>query len=70
MMFFEKRSQPIRGSGSSYTLSSGQMVLGSGYISADRALKNSDVWTAVILSVPTLHVLSFMHRRNKKLINC
>lgn len=46
-MFFEKRSQPIRGSGSSYTLSSGQMVLGGGYISADRALKNSDVWTAV-----------------------
>lgn len=46
-MFFEKRSQPIRGSGSSYTLPSSQMVLGSGYISADRALKNSDVWTAV-----------------------
>ena len=46
-MFFEKRSQPIRGSGSSYNLSSGQMVLGGGYISADRALKNSDVWTAV-----------------------
>lgn len=46
-MFFEKRSQPIRGSGSSYTVSSGQMVLGGGYISADRALKNSDVWTAV-----------------------
>lgn len=46
-MFFEKRSQPIRGSGSSYTLSSGQMALGGGYISADRALKNSDVWTAV-----------------------
>ncbi|WP_273706181.1 phage portal protein [Leuconostoc mesenteroides] len=46
-MFFEKRSQPIRGSGRSYTLSSSQMVLGSGYISADRALKNSDVWTAV-----------------------
>ncbi|MCJ2160499.1 phage portal protein [Leuconostoc mesenteroides] len=46
-MFFEKRSQPIRGSGSSYNLSSGQMVLGGGFISADRALKNSDVWTAV-----------------------
>lgn len=46
-MFFEKRSQPIRGSGSSYTVSSGQMALGGGYISADRALKNSDVWTAV-----------------------
>ncbi|WP_439818380.1 phage portal protein [Weissella paramesenteroides] len=46
-MFFEKRNQPIRGSGNSRTLSSNQTVLDGGYISADRALKNSDVWTAV-----------------------
>lgn len=46
-MFFEKRSQTIRGSGNSVALTGGQMVLGSGYISAEQALKNSDVWTAV-----------------------
>lgn len=46
-MFFEKRSQPIRGSGGSRSSSSSQMVFGGNYMSADRALRNSDVWTAV-----------------------
>lgn len=48
-MFFEKRSQSIRGSGNLFSIANGQMVLGDGYINAERALKNSDVWTAVNL---------------------
>ncbi|MFT8852729.1 MAG: phage portal protein [Leuconostoc suionicum] len=68
MMFFEKRSQPIRGSGSSYTLPSGQMVLGSGYISADRALKNSDVWTAVNIISSDIARVKF-HAPNKQKID-
>ena len=67
-MFFEKRSQPIRGSGSSYTFSSGQMVLGSGYISADRALKNSDVWTAVNIISSDIARVKF-HAPNKQKID-
>ncbi|WP_415603160.1 phage portal protein [Leuconostoc suionicum] len=67
-MFFEKRSQPIRGSGSSYTLPSGQMVLGSGYISADRALKNSDVWTAVNIISSDIARVKF-HAPNKQKID-
>lgn len=46
-MFFEKRSQSIRGSGYSRSSTSSHMVLGGGYINANRALRNSDVWTAV-----------------------
>lgn len=67
-MFFEKRSQPIRGSGGSYSLSSGQMVLGSGYISADRALKNSDVWTAVNIISSDIARVKF-HAPNKQKID-
>lgn len=67
-MFFEKRSQPIRGSGSSYTLTGGQMVLGSGYISADRALKNSDVWTAVNIISSDIARVKF-HAPNKQKID-
>lgn len=48
-MFFEKRSQSIRGSGSLFSIANGQMLSGDAYISAERALKNSDVWTAVNL---------------------
>lgn len=46
-MFFERRSQPIRGSGGTRSSTSSQMFFGGGYLNANRALRNSDVWTAV-----------------------
>ncbi|WP_308899628.1 phage portal protein [Weissella confusa] len=48
-MFFEKRSVPIRGSGTSRALSivNGGLFFTDGYLSAEQAIRNSDVWTAV-----------------------
>ena len=48
-MFFEKRSVPIRGSGNSRALSivNGGLFFTDGYLSAEQAIRNSDVWTAV-----------------------
>lgn len=64
-MFFEKRSQPIRGYGSSHASLSSQMVLGGGYINANRALRNSDVWTAVNIISSDIARVKF-HSDNKK----
>lgn len=49
-MFFEKRAASIRGSNSGYSttvLPTDWLALSSTYISAERAIRNSDVWTAV-----------------------
>ena len=48
-MFFEKRSVPIRGSGNPRALSivNGGLFFTDGYLSAEQAIRNSDVWTAV-----------------------
>lgn len=46
-MFFEKRSAMIRGSGSGVTLVNGSLAFMDSYVNAEKAIRNSDIWTAV-----------------------
>lgn len=46
-MFFEKRSVPIRGSGSGVSVVDGGFAYFGDYVNAEQAIRNSDVWTAV-----------------------
>lgn len=47
-MFFEKQSIQIRGqSDLAVAISNGQLITSGGYISAETAIRNSDVWAAV-----------------------
>lgn len=67
-MFFEKRSVPIRGSGNPRAVSvvGGNYLYTSGYLSAEQAIRNSDVWTAVnIIATDIARV--YFHSDNKKI---
>jgi HK97 family phage portal protein len=61
-MFGEKRSVPIKSGGSDYHLtvgSSGWLSLSNDYLPAEKALRNSDIWTAVITIASDIARTSF-----------
>lgn len=64
-MFFEKRSVPIRGSGSGLSVVDGGFAYFGDYVNAEQAIRNSDVWTAVNILASDIARVKFKAKDEK-----